>query len=218
VTSDARVRALKMVEQQLRDRGIQDRRVLEAMTDLPRHRFVPSLPVAEAYADKAQPTCEGQTISQPYMVALMSQLLDVRPDHHVLEIGTGSGYQTAILARLANSVVTVERSSALGAFARKMLADLSLDAHIEFVVGDGTLGWPQHAPYDRIIVTAAAPEVPEALKEQTADDGRIVIPVGGRTDQQLLACDLHNGQWEVTRSVTCRFVPLVGQQGWPSDD
>jgi protein-L-isoaspartate(D-aspartate) O-methyltransferase len=268
-TPNARQLALKMVTDQLTARGITDQAVLQAMGDLPRHQFVPHLPIADAYADKAQPTAQGQTISQPYMVALMSQLLDVKPNHKILEIGTGSGYQTAILAKLlrpeddfadnsqrgshsgggakrysGGNIVTIERSQHLGDFARKMLTDLKLNDIVEFVVGDGTLGWPPNAskisntnvsapaspaaspalptlpkgpPYDRILVTAGAPAVPPALKAQLADLGRIVIPVGDRKNQTLIALVLKDGQWETQQSTNCRFVPLVGQQGWPEN-
>jgi len=257
--------ALKMVRDQLSARGIKDQAVLAVMLDLPRHLFVPHLPVSDAYADKALPTAGGQTISQPYMVALMSQLLEVKPNHKILEIGTGSGYQTAILARLsvppnklaapanrpaeppnrppatpANKpqitrpqtisshilsprIITIERSQHLADFARKMLTELNLDHIVEFVVGDGTVGWPANrgdgrtkspAPYDRILVTAGAPAVPTALKEQLADPGRIVIPIGDRKNQQLIVYKLLDGQWQTEQSVNCRFVPLIGKQGW----
>ena len=214
---DAHALAMKMVKHQLRDRGIGDPAVLEAMTDLPRHLFVPSLSLVEAYADKAQPTAEGQTISQPYMVALMTQLLEVKPERKVLEVGTGSGYQTAILAKLAGWVVTIEKSQRLSEFARTMLGELELDRNVDFVVGDGTLGWPKLAPYDRILVTAAAPRVPQALKQQLADGGRIVVPEGDRSDQQLRIYDLEQGRWKQSISVGCRFVPLIGEQGWAEE-
>lgn len=206
--------AQSMVNEQLRARGLTDERVCQAMINVPRHRFVPHIRVDEAYADKALPTAEGQTISQPYMVALMTELLWINPGHKVLEIGTGSGYQTAILAELGATVVTVERVPGLLESAKRILSELELDSSIHFVEGDGTLGYADAAPYDRILVTAGARHLPEALKVQLADGGRIVVPVGGRYEQRLLVYTLNDGRWSKAKSVACRFVPLIGVQGW----
>lgn len=211
-----------MVEHDLRRRGVRDPRVLEAMRRVPRHRFVPGMPVERAYADRALPTAEGQTISQPYIVARMTELLHVDPGVRVLEIGTGSGYQAAVLATLGARVVSVERSPALAERARQVLADVlgeieaveDGDAAVRVVVGDGTLGWPEGAPYDRIMVTAAAPSVPEAYREQLADPGLIVIPLGDREQQYLTVIQRREGQFVQTRDTGCRFVPLVGEAGW----
>lgn len=205
-----------MVQTQLRARDIRDERVCQAMAAIPRHWFVRGGDVEAAYADRALPTADGQTISQPYMVALMTQLLGVQPGDRVLEIGTGSGYQTAILAWLGARVVTIERHEGLSAFARDILRRLKLDRRVDFVVGDGTLGWPAEAPYDGILVTAACPpSVPSAYFDQLAEGGHIVIPVGTREDQDLYDIFREQGQWQHRRSVSCRFVPLIGAQGWP---
>jgi protein-L-isoaspartate(D-aspartate) O-methyltransferase len=214
--ADTRARELarRMVEQQLRGRAAHDPAILAAMLQVPRHRFVPQLPLDDAYADKAQPAGEGQTISQPYMVSLMTELLHVAPAQRVLEVGTGTGYQTAILVYLGAQVVSIERSPALADQARATLAAVGYGAGVKIVVGDGTLGWPQGAPYDRILVTAGAPRIPDALRAQVNDGGRIVIPVGDRDDQRLIVAELRGGQWFETRSVACRFVPLIGAEGW----
>jgi protein-L-isoaspartate(D-aspartate) O-methyltransferase len=233
-----------MVEYQLRGRATRNPAVLAAMLAVPRHRFVPNLPLDEAYADKALPAAEGQTISQPYMVALMTDLLHLTPGQRVLEIGTGTGYQTAILAYLQVQVVTIERSAVLAEMARAALTrlgyrvtegDMNGDAAsiprgdktscvpvslpgvmgpIKIVVGDGTLGWPEDTPYDRILVTAGAPRIPAAFRGQTKDSGRIVIPVGDREDQHLIVAECRGGTWSESRSVACRFVPLIGADGW----
>ena len=209
--------ARQMVEQQIRARGIHDAELLEAMQRIPRHRFLPDLSPAEAYSDRALPTTEGQTISQPYMVALMTSLLRVRPGLKVLEIGTGSGYQTAILTALGARVVSIERSAPLAEFARRELTELGLDDQVEVHVGDGTLGWPEQAPYDRILVTAAAPDLPSPYQRQLADPGTIVIPIGGSIEQTLEVFHFEDGQWHRSSSVGCRFVPLIGAAGWPED-
>lgn len=206
--------ARNMIEGQLRARGIHDQRVLAAMAAVPRHRFVPSVPPQDAYADRALPTASGQTISQPYIVARMTELLDVKPGDRVLEIGTGSGYQTAILAWLGAEVVTMERLPGLADFARGMLRELGLDQRVTCEVGDGTLGWPDAAPYDGILVTAGAPHVPRAYREQLAPAGRIVIPVGDRQEQQLVVVWNDGQQWRQQSALGCRFVPLIGADAW----
>ena len=203
--------------QQLRDRGIRDERVLQAVRDTPRERFVPAELRRFAYADRALSIGQGQTISQPYMVALMTQELRLRGDERILEIGTGSGYQAAILARLCGHVVTVERLPELSESAQKVLDGLEL-TNLAFHVGDGTLGFPPEAPYDAIVVTAAPPEVPRALFEQLADGGRLVVPVGPR-DMQELQVITRKGDRATTRNVCpCVFVKLIGAQGWAESD
>ena len=211
-----RIEAAKrqMVERQLRRRGIVDRRVLAAMRLVPRQRFVPELDPVEAYADRAWPIACDQTISQPYIVALMTQALELEGRERVLEIGTGSGYQAAVLSRLCREVVTIERHAELAAQAGAILDDLGY-VNVERIVADGSLGWPPLAPYDRIIVTAAAEQPPPALLAQVAVDGRLVIPVGASDGQELQVYHRRDDQFEITNLTGCRFVPLVGQQGQP---
>jgi protein-L-isoaspartate(D-aspartate) O-methyltransferase len=204
----------RMVEKDLRRRGIKDPRVLDAMGAVPRHLFVPPDDRAHAYEDRALPLEVGQTISQPYIVAYMSEALRVGAGDRVLEVGTGSGYQTAVLARLAGEVFTVERIGDLQGAAREVLETLGV-ANVRFLVGDGTLGWEEHAPYDRILVTAGAPDVPGPLKEQlSADGGRMVIPVGDPDVQELVAMTRVGNAWTTEQLLGCRFVPLVGDEGW----
>jgi len=207
-----------MVEDQLRNRGIDDERVLEVMGRLPRERFVLPGDQSAAYDDQALPIQAGQTISQPYMVGLMTQLLDVEPTDRILEVGTGSGYQTAILASLAGHVYSIERLDVLSELAGRRLAELGL-TNVTFRVGDGTLGWPSEAPFDGIMVTAGAPRIPPALVEQLADGGRLVVPVGGESHQTLTVIE-RRGQTTIERpGIACRFVPLIGQAGWnPRDE
>jgi len=208
--------ARRMVREQIAGRGIGDRRVLEAMRRVPRHRFVPRQPMEEAYADRALPTASGQTISQPYMVARMTELLAVEPGQKVLEVGTGSGYQAAVLLELGARLTTIERFEALAGPAEAWLRELYPDAELRVVVGDGSLGCPDAAPYDRILATCGAPDLPDAYRQQLADPGRIVIPTGERGDQILMVYELADGQWTSTHDIGCRFVPLVGEQGWGS--
>jgi protein-L-isoaspartate(D-aspartate) O-methyltransferase len=213
-TPDPLIAKHEMLHQHLRGRGIRDPRVLAAMEKVPREKFVLSEYVGEAYADRALPIACGQTISQPYIVALMTEALELTGSERVLEIGTGSGYQTAILAELTQSVISIERHSPLAKKAGEILRELGYD-NVTLVVGDGTLGWPEQAPYDRIIVTAAAQECPPALREQLADGGVLVIPLG-ESDCQVLQAFEKAGETIRCRSLSpCRFVPLVGQQGWP---
>jgi protein-L-isoaspartate(D-aspartate) O-methyltransferase len=202
-----------MVEWQLRQRGIHARRVLEALRQIPRHEFVPPLLVAQAYDDCPLPIGEGQTISQPYMVAAMTEAAELTGGETVLEVGTGSGYQAAILARLAARVYTIEQYASLSALARERLRHLGI-TNVTCIVGDGSLGYPEAAPYDAIVVTAGAPEVPPTLLEQLADGGRLVIPVGRCDSQELLLVRKRGA--EVTRETVnyCRFVPLSGRYGW----
>jgi protein-L-isoaspartate(D-aspartate) O-methyltransferase len=203
-----------MVSHQLRARGVTDARVLAAMSAIPRDAFVAESSRRDAYADEALPIEAGQTISQPYMVAKMTEHLDVRPGDRVLEIGTGSGYQAAILAWLGGRVTSLERQAALIPPARARIEALQLDGSVEIREGDGSLGDPAGAPWDRILVTAAAPAVPLALREQLADGGRLVIPVGTR-DRQLLTIVRRDGnEWIDRTDGYCVFVPLIGPGGF----
>jgi protein-L-isoaspartate(D-aspartate) O-methyltransferase len=202
-----------MVERQIAARGVSDERVLAAMRDIPRHLFVPADRRSEAYDDCPLPIGEGQTISQPYMVAVMSAALAPGETDRVLEIGTGSGYQTAVLARLAGSVISVERHPTLAGQASARLRDLGLH-NVRVVVGDGTEGWPEATPFSRILVTAGATALPESLLAQLADGGRLVIPVGSPGLQTLTTWERHGDQHRLTEGVACTFVPLVGRYGW----
>ena len=207
----------KMIRQQIIERGITDARVVEAMRSTPRELFFPREERRHAFSDKAAPIGHGQTISQPYMVALMSAKLDVRPEHRVLEIGTGSGYQSAILSKLGGEVFTVERVKPLLDAAWERLMDLGT-RNVHFHHGDGTLGWKQHAPYDRILITAGAPEIPEKLLlEQLQEDGAAVLPVGPEDEQMLVHIVRHGGELKSTNLCPCRFVKLIGESGWPAE-
>jgi protein-L-isoaspartate(D-aspartate) O-methyltransferase len=205
-----------MVARQLRARGIADERVLLAMSQIPREEFVRPSERGLAYADEALPIEAGQTISQPYMVARMTELLAPRAGDRILEVGTGSGYQAAILALLGASVLTIERQAELAALARERLARLGLGGAVEVRIGDGSVGDRAGAPWDGIIVTAAAPAVPGSLREQLSPDGgRLVIPVGDRRRQDLLLVTRHGNEWLETNDGPCVFVPLVGAEGFP---
>lgn len=198
--------------------GITDQKVLDAMRRIPRHLFVVNKLWDHAYADHPLPIDQEQTISQPYIVALMSQALQLKKSDRVLEIGTGSGYQTAILAELAGRSYTIERFSQLSEKARKLLCETAGYRNIRFLVGDGTLGWPEEAPFDKIIVTAAAPTVPPALLAQLAEGGRMVLPVGGRQMQTLALIRRENQQIIQEELCTCSFLPLIGKAGWPEEE
>ena len=202
-----------MVANQLVSRGIRDPRVLDAMARVPRHLFVPAEAVPLAYADRALPIGHGQTISQPYMVAVMTEALTLRGGERVLEIGTGSGYQAAILAELARDVVTIERRPELAEAARTRLASLGYK-NITVVVADGTAG-EAGIPYDAILVTAGAPRVPASLRAQLADGGRLVIPIGTHGQQDLTVIARSGGVFVESVHEGCVFVPLVGREGWP---
>ncbi|MBI4559163.1 MAG: protein-L-isoaspartate(D-aspartate) O-methyltransferase [Candidatus Hydrogenedentes bacterium] len=202
-----------MVDHQIADRGVRDPRVLGVMRTLPRHRFVPESAAAYAYQDRPLEIGSGQTISQPYIVALMTELLDLAPDDRVLEIGTGSGYQAAVLATLAKEVVTVERCEELGEVARERLKELGFD-NVRVLVGDGTQGCPQYAPYDAIVVTASGPYVPDSLRHQLSDGGRLVCPVGPREAQRLVKVVRLGTTFAESESIGCVFVPLIGKEGW----
>lgn len=207
----------KMVQDQIIASGVTDRGVIEAMLKIPRHIFVEEAMAARAYSDSALPIGEKQTISQPFMVAVMTELLGLTGREKVLEIGTGSGYQTAILATLADRVFTVERIRKLALRARKCLDSLAL-FNIQLKINDeegSPIGWEEEAPFDAIIVTAGAPAIPEILAEQLAPGGRLVIPVGDESLQSLLKIVKNqDGTLEVMESVKCRFVPLIGRNGW----
>ena len=212
-SADFALRRLAMVEAQLVRRGVTDPAALDAFRAVPRERFVTPDQVARAYDDCALPIGHGQTISQPYMVALMTQELRPAAGHRVLEIGAGSGYQTAILAEMGLDVHTVERIPELAQRARETLESLGYD-RVRFRVGDGTLGWPEEAPFDRIIVTAGAPRTPPALEAQLADRGRMVIPVGPVSAQECRLLVRHGERIETRDFCPCRFVKLIGEQGW----
>jgi protein-L-isoaspartate(D-aspartate) O-methyltransferase len=211
--NDFEQRRRYMVERQLLDRDIRDERVLAAMAKVPRELFVPPELRGRAYDDAALPIGSGQTISQPYMVARICELLALNGSERVLDVGTGSGYQAAVLAELAREVYTIERLPELAEAARAALEAAGY-GQVHVHVGDGTLGLPEHAPYDGIAVAAAAPEVPQTLYEQLGPRGRLVVPVGGRWGQQLQVIVRGPEGPAVVRSVPCRFVPLVGEEGF----
>ena len=202
-----------MVARQLVDRGIRQCRVLAAMAWVPREWFVPPHLAGDAYDDAPLPIGSGQTISQPYMVAVMTEALRLTGAERVLEVGTGSGYQAAILAELAREVITIERRPELAETARQRLAALGY-TNVEVVIGDGTLGSPAHAPFDAILVAAAAPHVPAPLKQQLSDGGRLVVPVGPSDQQTLHIVTRFGEQFTQTLGVGCVFVPLIGAEGW----
>lgn len=197
----------------LEQRGIKDRRVLEVMLQIPRHLFVPRPLWHLAYGDHPLPIAEGQTISQPYIVALMVEALQVELNHRVLEVGTGSGYQTLILASLAAEVYTVERLAKLSEEAERRLGELGRQ-NIHYRLGDGTRGWPEEAPYDRIIASGSVPQIPGSLIAQLADPGRLVIPVGDRHLQELVLLRRVQGELFQEELVPCSFLPLIGEEGW----
>jgi len=204
----------RMVEDQLARRDVSDARVLEAMGRVPRELFVPDDLRDRAYDDAALPIGSGQTISQPAMVALICELLELRGDERVLDVGTGSGYQAAVLAELAAEVHTIERRPELAERARSSIESAGYGDRVVVHVGDGTLGDPEHAPFAAIAVAAAAPDVPRALYGQLEPNGRLVLPVGNRHDQLLQLVVRHPAGPQVVRSTPCRFVPLVGREGF----
>jgi len=205
-----------MVDTQIISRGITNARVIAAMKKVPRHLFMDQSSWHKAYDDMALPLGEGQTISQPYMVAVMTELLGLGGDEKVLEIGTGSGYQAAVLAELSKEVYTIERIQSLSDRAREAIAELGY-VNIHMKVGDGTLGWPEAAPFDRILITAAAPSVPEPLVDQLSEGGMLVAPVGDRYSQQLVKLRKQKGTLSKEYHTPCVFVPLVGAHGWKTD-
>ena len=203
-----------MIEWQLRRRGIYDERVLQAMFEVPRHEFVPPLYQEAAYDDRPIVIGDGQTISQPYMVAAMTEAAEVHPGDKCLEIGTGSGYQAAIFAYLGAEVITMERIPRLAEAARERLSRLGYRG-IEGIAEDGSEGYPPRAPYAAIVVTAGAPAVPQVLVDQLAEGGRLVIPVGTLQIQTLQVISKHGDELWVRELDPCQFVPLVGKQAWP---
>jgi protein-L-isoaspartate(D-aspartate) O-methyltransferase len=207
----------EMIQRQVVERGITDERVLAALRAVPRDRFFAPDATGDAFADRAAPIGHGQTISQPYMVALMTHRLDMRPEHTVLEVGTGSGYQTAILARLARQVYSVERVKPLLDAAWARLMDMNVrNAHFRYA--DGTLGWPEKAPFDRVLIAAGAPAVPEKLLlGQLTDGGLAVLPVGPEDEQMLLTVTRRGPKLDVSEVCPCRFVKLIGDEGWAKD-
>ena len=202
-----------MVKNQLAARGIADERVLQAMGRIPRHLFISEALAGEAYNDHPVPIGEKQTISQPYIVALMTEALELQGKENTLEIGTGSGYQTAILAELSSRVYTIERIKSLLVDARKLLAQLGY-SNVLFKAFDGTLGWKEYAPFDAIMITAGAPSLPKPLIDQLADNGRMVIPVGDRYTQELIKVTKKGENLEQESLGGCRFVNLIGIHGW----
>jgi protein-L-isoaspartate(D-aspartate) O-methyltransferase len=207
----------RMVNEQIHSRGIQDPRVLKAMRSIPRHLFVPEEYAGIAYSDSPLPIGHGQTISQPYIVALMTELLELEGEENVLEVGTGSGYQAALLAVLARRVHTIERYSELADKADETLLRLSL-SNVLVHVGDGSLGLPKYAPYQAIMITAAAPRVPQPIFDQLADGGRLVLPVGGAGGQTLDRWRKLSAEFIQEHIAPVAFVPLRGQLGWKENN
>ncbi|MBI3614909.1 MAG: protein-L-isoaspartate(D-aspartate) O-methyltransferase [Candidatus Omnitrophica bacterium] len=202
----------QMVAGQILNRGIRDPKILSVFSKVPRDRFVPEEHRMRSYTDHPLPIGEGQTISQPYIVALMMELLHPEPDSRVLEIGTGSGYQTALLAEIASKVYSIERIPVLAERASRLLKDMGY-ANVEIRVGDGSLGWPEAAPFDRILVAAAAPSVPKSLAGQLAEGGRLVVPIGSALEQTLTLVERVQGNLRLQEGCSCLFVPLIGAEG-----
>ena len=207
----------EMIETQIRKRGVSSARVLDAMAAVPRHEFVPERFRDYAYVDKPLPIGEGQTISQPFMVAAMAEALELTGSERVLEIGAGSGYQAAVLSLLAREVITVENRTPLALAAQERLAALGY-AHVHVHNGDGSAGFADAAPYDAILVTAGAPEIPRVLVDQLREGGRLVIPVGDQDNQNLVQARKENGELKTRALFGCRFVPLLGRYGWSQLD
>jgi protein-L-isoaspartate(D-aspartate) O-methyltransferase len=207
----------RMIQQQVVERGIRDERVLAALRGVPRDRFFPHDAQAEAYADRAAPIGHGQSISQPYIVALMTQHLDVHAGHKVLELGTGCGYQTAILGRLAGEVYSIERLKPLLDQAFERVLSLGL-RNVHFRHADGTLGWPEQAPFDRILIAAGAPVLPKTLLQSHLKDGGVaVLPVGPQDEQMLVEVRKQGAELVTTDICPCRFVKLIGEEGWKKE-
>jgi protein-L-isoaspartate(D-aspartate) O-methyltransferase len=206
-----------MIETQIRRRGVSSPQVLEAIAAVPRHEFVPAQFRSNAYADKPVAIGEGQTISQPYMVAAMTEALDLDGTERVLEIGTGSAYQAAVLSLLVRQVVTIENHTSLALSAQERLNRLGY-TNVHVHNGDGSAGFPEAAPFDAILVTAGAPEIPEVFAGQLREGGRVVIPVGSQKVQELMVAQKMNGQLESRALFACQFVPLLGRYGWSQDN
>jgi protein-L-isoaspartate(D-aspartate) O-methyltransferase len=211
--ADATVAREHMVRTQIRERGISDPRVLAALGAVPRERFVAPFDEELAYTDQALVIGHGQTISQPFMVGMMTQALSLRPDERVLEIGTGSGYQTVLLSHLVDQVFSIERVAPLMESAQQHIRSLGVN-NVSLLVGDGTVGWREYAPYDAILVSAASPDVPTPLLGQLADGGRMLVPVGGRHEQTLVLVTRRGDGFEREELDAVRFVPLLGRHGW----
>jgi len=211
-----KIQLQNMLKSQIISRGIKDKKVLKAISEIPRHYFVLEEYLDEAYADKPLPIGYNQTISQPYIVALMTELLELNENDRVLEIGTGSGYQTAILAKIAKEVYTIDRIPELVEFAKKNIAKLKLK-NINFKIGDGTLGWKEFTPFDKIIVTAASPSIPNTLVNQLNNNGIMVIPVGPKYSQTLKVIRKINNKLNEENSIECIFVPLIGKEAWKEE-
>jgi protein-L-isoaspartate(D-aspartate) O-methyltransferase len=207
----------RMVEYQIRSRGIQNSRILAVMREIPRHFFIPPPYDRSAYEDSPLPIGNKQTISQPYIVALMTELLNPGPEDRILEIGAGSGYQAAILGMLAKKVITIERIPEVADLARSNLSRLGI-TNVDLIVGDGTIGYSAGAPYDGILITAATPQVPQPLIDQLADGGRLVAPVGDRDIQELVRISRTGSRTVRTSQGGVRFVPLIGREGWEEEN
>ncbi len=205
-----------MLSVQIKARGINGKEVLTALRKIPRHLFIPEQQREYAYEDFPLPIGESQTISQPYMVALMTQALNLKKHEKVLEIGTGSGYQSAVLSRIAKEVYTVEKIESLGLKSEKIFKELG-HKNIKVKIGDGTEGWSEHAPYDGIIVTAGSPQMPKPLIEQLSENGRIVIPIGNSFSQDLIVARKTKGELTQRTICGCMFVPLIGKYGWDNN-
>ena len=203
----------RMISEQLADRGITDERILDAFRSNPRHLFIPDSRRGEAYSDRPLPIGKGQTISQPYIVALMTELLNLEKSDRVLEIGTGSGFQTAILGDIAEKVFTVERKESLMERAKEIHGKLGFD-NIQYKQGDGTKGWEEFAPYDKILATGSVPDVPDSLLDQLGEGGRLVAPAGERRQQRLTLIIRNNGEFTEHKEAYCSFLPLIGEEGW----
>lgn len=216
--SDDAARRRRMVERQIRRRGVEDQRVLSAMEEVPRHLFVRSSERSRAYQDSALPIGHEQTISQPYIVARMTELLEPDEDLRALEVGTGSGYQAAVLAACGLEVFSVERIAALSERARETLLEAGYADRVHLRVGDGSRGWPGEAPFDRILVTAGAEELPDPLREQLADGGVAVAPVGDRSTQWIRRYRRQGERWEEEGFEAARFVPLIREDGKDGED
>jgi protein-L-isoaspartate(D-aspartate) O-methyltransferase len=205
-----------MIEEQIKARGIMDELVLQAVKDVPRHKFVSESLRDQAYNDYPLPIASGQTISQPYMVALMTACLGLKGGEKVLEVGTGSGYQAAILAQIAATVYSIERDQLLARTARQILSDLKYE-NVIIKVGDGTLGWREFAPFDGIIVTAGSPVVPQPLQDQLQDGGKLIVPVGSSAFQNLMCVEKTGSKVKNKEICGCTFVPLIGDHGWTQE-
>jgi len=218
IMRDFRLLREKMVKEQIMKRGVRDERVLKAMMNVPRHLFIQNGIAPEAgYDDSALPVGNGQTISQPYMVGIMTQLLAIKSEDKVLEIGTGSGYQTAILAELAKTVITIERIDELSKSAESLIRELG-HKNVIFLIGDGTIGNNKYSPYQKILVTAASPDIPPSLFSQLEENGKMVIPVGDRWHQRLHIVEKIGGRMRINPSIDCIFVPLIGKEGWSREN